>query len=238
MGTRNLTVVVHKGEVVIAQYGQWDGYPDGQGATALEFLQNMDRNKFVSQLEKVKFMDEAKEKEVADFVESITGDKSGWMTMEQAEAYHKKYPLLTRDNGAQILQLVYDSPEDTIWLRNEIAFFSDALFNEWTYVIDLDKNILEVYHGFGKTRPEETSRFYNIIVENEEAKQKALKEWEEKAQAAKDAGIEFTERKPYIRDEPYYMDLVATFDISDGKVPTQESFLEYFELNVYNKDND
>jgi len=38
MGTRNLTCVVSGGKYIIAQYGQWDGYPSGQGVTALEFL--------------------------------------------------------------------------------------------------------------------------------------------------------------------------------------------------------
>ncbi|KAN0067163.1 hypothetical protein V8E54_014810 [Elaphomyces granulatus] len=31
MGTCNLICVYHKGRFVIAQYCQWDGYPEGQG---------------------------------------------------------------------------------------------------------------------------------------------------------------------------------------------------------------
>lgn len=35
MGTRNLTAVYLDGQYKVAQYGQWDGYPEGQGITAL-----------------------------------------------------------------------------------------------------------------------------------------------------------------------------------------------------------
>ena len=45
MGTRNLTMVIHEKKPVIAQYGQWDGYPAGQGTTVLEFLKNYDIEK-------------------------------------------------------------------------------------------------------------------------------------------------------------------------------------------------
>ena len=31
MGTRNLTMVIQDQQTRIAQYGQWDGFPDGQG---------------------------------------------------------------------------------------------------------------------------------------------------------------------------------------------------------------
>ena len=47
MGTRNLVCVVKGGEYKVAQYGQWDGYPTGQGETIVEFLlQRMDRAMF------------------------------------------------------------------------------------------------------------------------------------------------------------------------------------------------
>jgi hypothetical protein len=31
MGTRNLIAVFFDGEYRVAQYSQWDGYPEGQG---------------------------------------------------------------------------------------------------------------------------------------------------------------------------------------------------------------
>jgi hypothetical protein len=54
MGTRNLTMVISKGEYKIAQYGQWDGYPSGQGSVVLNFLMNLDvdLNKFRDTLDR------------------------------------------------------------------------------------------------------------------------------------------------------------------------------------------
>ena len=40
MGTRHLIIVWYKGKYRIAQYGQWDGYPSGQGLRVLRFLKN------------------------------------------------------------------------------------------------------------------------------------------------------------------------------------------------------
>ena len=41
MGTRHFVGVIADGKYKIAQYGQFDGYIEGQGATVLEFLSNM-----------------------------------------------------------------------------------------------------------------------------------------------------------------------------------------------------
>ena len=58
MGTRNLTVVKYKDEYKIAQYGQWDGYPNGQGVTILSFLlKEGNIEKLKKALERVRFID-------------------------------------------------------------------------------------------------------------------------------------------------------------------------------------
>lgn len=41
MGTRSLTCVVLDDQFKIAQYGQFDGYPSGQGKTALEIMRKI-----------------------------------------------------------------------------------------------------------------------------------------------------------------------------------------------------
>ena len=64
MGTRNLTMVISNGETKVAQYGQWDGYPSGNGVIVLEFLTSTNLDDFKKKLSKVKFMNGNKEKEI------------------------------------------------------------------------------------------------------------------------------------------------------------------------------
>lgn len=68
MGTRNLTFVIDKeGQVKVAQYGQWDGYPSGQGATILEFAKDKEKmQKLESALNKIKFYNECDD--IKDFL--------------------------------------------------------------------------------------------------------------------------------------------------------------------------
>jgi len=146
MGTRNLTMVISGGKTKIAQYGQWDGYPAGQGATILDFLKNNNLNFFKEKLQKTRFQNKKDENELQNFLVSIGSDR-GWMNSEQAELYHKKYPLLTRDNGANILNLINDSDLPEYVIVDSSDFVTDGLFCEWWYKVDLDNMILEVYDG-------------------------------------------------------------------------------------------
>lgn len=169
MGTRNLTMVISEGKTVIAQYGQWDGYPSGQGKTALEFLLGCDIKKFKEIVQRCRFIDTSKrkQKEMENFLVKI-GCKDGWMNTEQSEKYQKKYPFLTRDNGAKILELIYnDNSDKLMWLYDSSDFASDSLFCEWGYVIDLDKETFEVYRGFNKSTLTPDERFYSLQEKNE-----------------------------------------------------------------------
>jgi hypothetical protein len=147
MGTRGMTIVVSEGKNKVAQYGQWDHYPSGQGVTALEFLRTMDLKKFKSQLSKVRFLNSAKRSEIKKYLNQI-GSVDGWMTTEQSEIFKKKYPYLSRDHGANILNLIYNSTDKYIWLTDssECAVTSNCDC-EYTYVIDLDKKLFQMKIG-------------------------------------------------------------------------------------------
>ena len=148
MGTRHLIAVYYDGAYRIAQYGQWDGYPNGQGIKVLDFLKTADFDRFKEKLKLVHFETKAEEKEKDQFFKEI-GVEDGWMDAEQVNRYHRRYPLLTRDNGAKILQMVYDL-EEPAFLQDSLNFAMDSLFCEWAYVINFDKEVLEVYKGFNQ----------------------------------------------------------------------------------------
>ena len=191
MGTRNLTMVIKDGKTKIAQYGQWDGYPSGQGITVLRFLKRMNRRKFEDQLDK------------CYFATSRTPEEN--LTM--------KYN--SRDHGGGILNIVYDSTDDRMLLVNKSKFIIDGLFCEWAYIIDLDKNVLQVYEGFYKERLTTKDRFYRLqqVVEREE------REHIERLIAEG--------KTPYERDTIYRCKLNFEFNLDD--LPTESEFLGILE---------
>lgn len=155
MGTRNLTMVIKTKKVRVAQYGQWDGYPSGQGTTILNFLRTCDMDKFKKKIQTgVRFRNSTDTKERADFLKKI-GSNDGWLNMEQAGKYNAKFPYDSRDYGGQILELIYDAPEKVV-LGDSRDFGKDSLFCEWAYCVNLDTMKLEVYEGFQKS-PAETA---------------------------------------------------------------------------------
>ena len=151
MGTRNLTIVQYKGDYKVAQYGQWDGYPSGQGAVVLNFLKGWDRPSFEEKVAAATFMDED------DYV------KLNAIIQEEKlqDTWPKRWPELSRDPAAEILEIIASNPAG-IKLKNSISFAGDSLFCEWSYVIDLDTNKLEVFKGFNETPLNEGERFLTL----------------------------------------------------------------------------
>lgn len=165
MGTRGLTAVILDGEIKIAQYGQWDHYPDGQGVRALTFCRDVladdaKREAFIVNVRRCRFTTDADIDEAEEWCKSI-GIHDGWMDMAQSKKWHERFPLWTRDHGAKILSLVAEHGGDgPIVLRNSWSFGADSLFCEWAYVVDLTAGTLEVYKGFNKG--ESVGRFASL----------------------------------------------------------------------------
>lgn len=156
MGTRNLICVVLNGEYKVAQYGQWDGYPSGQGSVVLEFLRDeMDRENFISRLKDCRYISE---EEHTALWEAAGAGAGGFVNMNVSDKFKEHNPQLHRDFGAQVLAHIQDSTGEVL-LKDSIDFAQESLFCEWAYVIDLDKNVLEVYKGFNTEKVPASNRF-------------------------------------------------------------------------------
>lgn len=166
MGTRHLTCVVKDNEFRVAQYGQWDGYPSGQGVNIVTFIKEVLIDDDIKRRAFEKHLDlcvEIGEEEMDERLE-LRGIKTenGWMDMHQAEIYKVEFPHMSRDIGSDILWNVLGEPtlfqgeyrpkmhngKIEIHLMPEFAF--DGLFCEYAYVVDLDRDELFVYSGFNK----------------------------------------------------------------------------------------
>lgn len=123
MGTRNLTAVMIDGEYKIAQYGQWDGYPSGQGVTALEFLHETNLDEFKETMKATRFITEDEWKEIID---NHTDDGSVRLGSEHDKYWKENLAHLDRDLGAEILEWARDKKADRF--KNALAFAGDSLF--------------------------------------------------------------------------------------------------------------
>ena len=144
MGTRNLTVVKNlEGVTKIAQYGQWDGYPQHSGIKALEFLRDkVNRDNLLVELQNVEFITDKECDELYNSSKSSTD----WENKE----FLNEYPGLHRDTGVDIL-LAVASATETLKTIDNSNFRNDELFCEGVYEIDFSTNkFISTYHGTTK----------------------------------------------------------------------------------------
>lgn len=155
MGTRHFIGVQLDGEYKIAQYGQWDGYPSGQGLKVLHFIAGLNLDAYADFVEKVRAARFLSKEDVEAINARIAAGEfpGGWQ---------RTFPHLSRDAGADILGMVATAPAG-IALKDSRGFPADSLFCEYAYVIDLDARTLEVFEGFNKQPLAEGERFYGWV---------------------------------------------------------------------------
>lgn len=143
MGTRNLTVVKDKnGTTRVAQYGQWDGYPQYSGIEALKFLrEEMNQEKLLKRLTLVQFIDDQEAEAIWEGFDHDDNDPT---------KYDLEYPGLTRNTGIGILEAVASSTATLKTIDNS-EFANDTLFCEGIYEVDFSTNkFISTYQGTTK----------------------------------------------------------------------------------------
>lgn len=149
MGTRHLICVQKNKQYKVAQYGQWDGYPTSCGVNILEFLRrSWIRDKFAAAIDRCTFLSL---KEARDIERELDVD---------SKLLETKYRHLSRDTSYRILAMIQGG--GGLALQDSLEFAGDSLMCEWAYCIDLDKNVLEVFKGFNKTKLLPNERFFGI----------------------------------------------------------------------------
>lgn len=147
MGTRNLTKVIDKdGAIRVAQYGQWDGYPSGQGVNMLSFISEY---KMIDKIEKslVKCRLTTNDNEVGAAYE-VYSDEPKWEELRNDfNGYSIAFPSLSRDTCTDILKvIVYSNEEVLLWDDRE--FENDDLMCEGVYSLNYQtKQFVSVYGG-------------------------------------------------------------------------------------------
>ena len=143
MGTRNLTKVIDKDGIVrVAQYGQFDGYPSGQGVNALVHAYN--HRQIEKGLAKVRW---ATEEEVEEIINKFP--EANYFGTEDNKTFDLYYPNLIRETCADILGVVAWSVGEVILVDNS-DFEQDELFCEGVYTVDFQKRKFISWYG-GKT---------------------------------------------------------------------------------------
>ena len=139
MGTRHLiTAFDEQGELKVAQYGQWDGYPSGQGITMLNILRYTTRTDYTGKLVSEVANGLARcrwgsEDELNAIYNSLP--EMNYLGTDDSKNFNLLYPNLTRDTGADILNVVAWSVGEVL-LVDHSDFAEDELFCEGIYSVN------------------------------------------------------------------------------------------------------
>lgn len=154
MGTRHLiTVFDEQGELKVAQYGQWDGYPSGQGVRMLSWLEMTTRTDYYGNLvspvkdglKRCRFA--TSDDELNEIYSKFP--EANYLGTDDNKSFDVLYPNLIRDTGADILMVVAYSVGEVL-LVDSSDFAHDELFCEGIYSVNYQSEMFTSVYG-GKT---------------------------------------------------------------------------------------
>lgn len=138
MGTRNTLMVKSNNKLALSQYGQWDGYFSYMGRKVTEFVKNnfsdstYGVNNFKEKLANLKIVDDDTANDLVEKLDEV------YKSYELHAPLKHLAPTLSRDTGADILDIVQDSWGYTL----PVVINDDFCYVEFVYLIDMDKKTL------------------------------------------------------------------------------------------------
>ena len=144
MGTRGTYGFRINGKDKLA-YNHWDSYQEGLGNTMLEFLRSMSGDDLRVAAKGLQLIDEDKPPTAAQIKQC---KKAGTVNLGVSEGKETDWYCLLREAQGDLSALLKVG-----FMADSGKFIEDGLFCEWSYIINLDTNRLEVYKGGSKIRP-------------------------------------------------------------------------------------
>ena len=167
MGTRHLTIVIDKNNILkVAQYGQWDGYPAGQGITILNFIKDKNNiNLLEKRFDIIKFYN-TDTHDIDKYIDDYNKKAPEWTKDPDNRTAADRYwwdMTQSRDLGGDILynlislnlELLPQEHNKNIYLFNDIDFLKDSLMCEYAYCINLYRSKFMIFKGFNKDKSKE-----------------------------------------------------------------------------------
>jgi len=122
MGTRHRQAIISKrGVLKVQQYGQWDGYPSGQGLEILNYLRTGNLKTYLKNVTKLKQLTKKQ-------IEVVNAN----------ENWPETYPYLSRDCGSRIHEMI---EKNTVPF---VMFTEEDECRKWCegfYTIDFQKGV-------------------------------------------------------------------------------------------------
>lgn len=149
-----MQIVINKAGVTkLAQYGQWDGDPEGQGINILTFLRDKDTdlikyNEEVSKLVDIKSLYDYKEgrnpyyEKYSKWLEEIENKRIPTEEKEKIIRSNDQYFSLSRDCGSRIHKMIYEGRINVVKLDEEGKNWAAGF-----YLIDLQKGVFHASYS-------------------------------------------------------------------------------------------
>ena len=180
MGTRHLVKVTYNKENVIAQFGSNDGYPSWAGIRVCEFLQSRpryNRLKEKAQMGELKFITAEEKSLLYEHLKHAADISPAVGAAVQIMLNNSQF---SGSIGADILEMAVHE-YSTFYSEDSSDFEDDALFCEYVYHIDLNKNTLTIYRPAYRPCYEKMRRTYRIST---------IQEWTSEELRKKMSGLE------------------------------------------------
>ena len=171
MGTRSLICVVYRGRFVVAQYSQYDGFPEreGQGMKILKFLLNSANiERLKNGLQHITILSDESFEQLREGVQLHIDGRPSNVSLSKGQCKCAKceieevWPSLSRETGAGIFEIIAQATaEKYVPVLLDLEFANDGLC-EWAYVVDLDDCMFEVFAG-GELKDKAASKRFASI---------------------------------------------------------------------------